>query len=273
MTAPIVDWDDAYANAAHIPGGAEYPERWRAAAAAFRDGLPAERRRLGLPYGRHAREKVDLFLPEEAPAGVVVFVHGGYWRAFDRDVWSHLAAGPLARGWAVALPGYPVAPELRVGAITRSVCEAVTQVAAALPGPIALAGHSAGGHLVTRQVCDDSTLPERVAARIGRVLSISGLHDLRPLLRLALNADLRLDVAEAAAESPALHAPRPGARVHVWVGADERPEFVRQSRLLANIWTGMRAEMSLTVEPGRHHFDVVEGLADPESALTGALID
>jgi hypothetical protein len=48
---------------------------------------------------------------------------------------------------------------------------------------------------------------------------------------------------------------------------------VRQTRLLANIWTGMRARMSLTIEPGRHHFDVVEGLADPESALTGALVD
>lgn len=270
--AAVVDWDDAYANAPHIPGGTEYPERWRAAAEAFRAGLSAGRLRSGLPYGRHPRELVDLFLPEGAPAGVAVFVHGGYWRAFDRDLWSHLAAGPLARGWAVAMPGYPLAPEVRVGAITRSICEAVTQVAAALPGPIVLAGHSAGGHLVARQVCDDSGLPERVAARVERVVPISGLHDLRPLLRLALNADLRLDVAEAAAESPALRAPRPGARVHVWVGADERPEFVRQSRLLANVWTGLRADMSLTEEPGRHHFDVVEGLTDPGSALTAAVV-
>lgn len=269
----VVDWDDAYANAAHIPGGAAYPERWRAAAEAFRAGLPAERRRVGLPYGRHAREKVDLFLPEGRAAGVAIFVHGGYWRAFDRDIWSHLAAGPLGRGWAVAMPGYPLAPEVRISAITGSICEAVTQVAAALAGPIVLAGHSAGGHLVARQVCADSSLPERVAARIERVVPISGLHDLRPLLRLALNADLRLDVAEAAAESPALLAPRPGARVHVWVGADERPEFVRQSELLANVWTGMRARVSLTVEPGRHHFDVIDGLADPESELTAALID
>ncbi len=99
------------------------------------------------------------------------------------------------------------------------------------------------------------------------MLTISGLHDLRPLLRLALNADLRLDAAEAAAESPALLEPRPGAAAHVWVGADERPEFLRQSALIANIWTGLRADMSLTVEPGRHHFDVIDGLSDPEFGL------
>ncbi len=269
----IADWNDAYANAPHIPGGAEYPERWRAAAAAFRAGMSADRRREGLPYGRAPREKVDLFLPEASPRGLVVFVHGGYWRAFDRDLWSHLAAGPLARGWVVAMPGYPLAPEVRVAEIVRSIGEAVTQLAAAFGGPMVLVGHSAGGHLVTRQICEDSGLPERVAARIERVVSISGLHDLRPLLRLALNADLRLDLAEAAAESPALLVPRPGARAHVWVGDAERPEFVRQSTLLANVWTGLRAEMSQTIAPRRHHFDVIEPLADPDSDLVAALID
>lgn len=266
------DWDDAYANAPHIAEGASYPERWRAAAEAFRAAMAPDRKRLGSPYGRHPRERLDLFLPEGEPAGVVVFVHGGYWRAFDRDLWSHLAAGPVARGWAVAAPGYPLAPEARIGAIVRSISEAVARAAAEVAGPIVLAGHSAGGHLVARQVCAGA-LGERVAARIVRVVSISGLHDLRPLIRLAMNADLRLDAAEAEAESPALLWPRPGARVHAWVGADERPEFLRQSALLANIWAGLEAETSLTVAPGRHHFDVIAPLADPGSDLVAALID
>jgi hypothetical protein len=269
----LADWDDAYANAPHIPGGAEYPERWAAAAAAFRDGLPPARRREGLPYGRGPRETVDVFLPDGPSRGLLIFVHGGYWRAFDRSLWSHLAAGPLARGRVVAMPSYPLAPGARIGAITRSICEAVTQIAAAFPGPIVLAGHSAGGHLVTRQVCEDSRLPDRVAARIARVVSISGLHDLRPLLRLALNKDLRLDPDEAAAESPALLAPRPGTRLHAWVGADERPEFLRQTALIANVWTGLKAQTSQTVAPGRHHFDVIAPLTDPGSDLVAALFD
>lgn len=266
-------WDAAYDLAGQAPDPGVCPGQWAARAAAFRAGLSPDRRRCGLPYGRHPRERIDLFLPEGAPLGVVVFVHGGYWRRFDQGMFSHLAAGPLARGWAVAMPGYPLAPEARIASIRRSVNEALVQVAAAFAGPIRIVGHAAGGHLAARQVCAGEDLPERVAARIERVVSISGLHDLRPLLRLALNADLRLDPEEAAAESPALLIPRAGARAHVWVGGAERPEFVRQSALLANIWTGLRAEMSQTIAPGRNHYDVIEPLTEPGSDLVAALID
>lgn len=267
----IADWDDAYVNAAYIPDGDGYPDRWRAAAAAFRAGLPSDALREGLAYGRHPRERVDLFLPGARPEGLVVFVHGGYWKAFDRGDWSHLAAGPLARGWAVAMPGYPLAPEVRIADITRSVTAAAAKAAAAVPGPLTLAGHSAGGHLVARLACRDSRLPERVRARIGAVVPISGLHDLRPLLRTAMNDILRLDAAEAAAESPALLEPLPGARVHAWVGDLERPEFVRQTTLLANIWTGLGADMAQTIVAGRHHFNVIEDLGDPDSGLVATL--
>ena len=268
----IVDWDDAYANAPYIPGGDGYPERWREAAAGFRAALAPDRLRAGLAYGPHPRQRIDLFLPEGRPHGLLVYVHGGYWRAFDRTIWSHLAAGPLARGWAVAMPGYVLAPEARIAAITGMIARAVTELAATVGGPLHLTGHSAGGHLVTRLVCRDGGLGERVRARVARVLSISGVHDLRPLLRTAMNADLRLDAAEAAAESPALLEPLEGARLHAWVGGSERPEFVRQTLLLANVWTGLGADTTHTVEPGRHHFDVIEALADPGSALVEAAV-
>jgi acetyl esterase/lipase len=267
----IADWDDAYANASHIPGGDDYPPRWQALAREFRAAVGG-RLREGVPYGAHPRQRFDLFLPDGAPRGLLVFVHGGYWRAFDRGTWSHLAGGPLQRGWAVAIPGYVLAPEARIAAITAMIADAVAAAAAEVAGPVRLAGHSAGGHLVTRQVCADSGLPPALAARIERVVPISGLHDLRPMLRLALNGDLRLDRAEAAAESPALLEPRPGARVHAWVGDAERPEFVRQSTLIANIWTGLGAEMAQTKEPRRHHFNVIEGLTHPGSGLVEAVV-
>ena len=46
----ITDWDDAYANGAHIPGADGFPPKWAAAAAAFRDGL-GPRAEIDLPYG------------------------------------------------------------------------------------------------------------------------------------------------------------------------------------------------------------------------------
>ena len=87
-----------------------------------------------------------------------------------------------------------------------------------------------------------------------------------------LNETLRLDLPEARAESPALLEVRTGVPVHVWVGADERPEFVRQAALLANVWTGLGPTRRLTIEPARHHFNVIDGLTDPGSDLVEAIV-
>ena len=111
-----MDLSDAYANAAHIPGGPEFPTRWATEARAFRAAHPPE----DIPYGDHPRERLHLFRLGGTPRGLVVFVHGGYWKAFDRETFSHLAAGPLARGWAVALPSYPLCPEVGIGAKVSS---------------------------------------------------------------------------------------------------------------------------------------------------------
>ncbi len=266
-----MDWDDAYSNHTHIDGAAGFPPRWAAEAEAFRKNL-SDRAQLDLPYGDTARERFDLFLPEWPPEGLIVFVHGGYWRMFDKSSWSHLAAGGVASGWAVALPSYTLCPDARIRDITRQIGAAVTCAAQEIDGPIRLTGHSAGGHLVTRMLCADSPLSEKIAERIVNTISISGVHDLRPLLYTAMNADFRLDAIEAMTESPALQIPRTGARLTCWVGADERPEFVRQNALLANIWTGLGAITDAVQEGERHHFDVIDGLTDPRSPLMQELL-
>lgn len=261
-----IDWDDEYANAAHIPGAAEYPPRWSAAASAFRARATGE---TGLSYGLHPRQRFDLFLPEGDPRGVVVFVHGGYWLRFDRSVWSHLAAGPVARGWAVAMPSYRLAPEVGIADITADIAQAVPRIAARLPeGPLVLTGHSAGGHLVARMLCDDVPLPASVLARLARVVPISPLSDLRPLMKTQMNAAFGLDEADARAESPVCRTPRPGVPVTVWVGGAERPAFLDQARWLQAAWPGLR----LHVEADRHHFDVIEGLERADSRLTEDLV-
>ncbi|MEM7693988.1 MAG: alpha/beta hydrolase [Pseudomonadota bacterium] len=261
----ITDWDDAYANGPNIPAGDTFPPRWQADAAAFRAAHTVE---ADIPYGDRPRQKFDLLRPAGAPRGLLVFVHGGFWMRCDRTWFTHFAAGPLARGMAVALPSYTLAPEARISEITREVGAAVTMAASHVAGPIILAGHSAGGHLVTRQVCTDGPLGEDIAARIAQVVSISGLHDLRPLLRLKMNETFQMDAAEAADESAALKHPREDVHVVCYVGGTERQEFLRQNALLANIWTGLGAKIEEITEPDRHHFDVLDGLRHAEHPLT-----
>lgn len=264
----ISDFDDAYANGAHIVGGKSWVERWRERAAAFRARHPDKLQRRAVVYGKTPRQVFDLFLPETAPRGLVIFVHGGYWLRNDGAMWSHLAAGPLALGQAVAIPTYRLCPEARIAEIVAEVGEAIAAAASLVEGPIVLSGHSAGGQIVSRMICRNSPLPASLRARIARVVSISGVHDLRPLLRTAMKSQLRLDEEEARRESPALNEPIEGARLVCWVGGAERAEFRRQNALLASVWTGLGAATCAYEAPDRHHFDVIEALADPQSELT-----
>lgn len=265
----LSDYDDAYANGPNIARADSWAPKWTDAAAAFRALWPAAR--LGVPYGQGARRVFDLFLPEGESLGLFVFVHGGYWLRNDGSLWSHLAAGPLARGYAVAIPSYRLCPEVRIGEIVGDVATAIAAASRLVAGPLVLAGHSAGGHLVSRMICAPSPLPSDVFARIERVVSISGVHDLRPLLRTEMKEPLRLDLEEARRESPALLEPVPGAKLVCWVGGAERAEFRRQNALLANVWTGLGAATAAYEAPDKHHFSVVDELENAGSGLMGAL--
>lgn len=269
----ITDWDDAYANGDHITDAGSYPGMWAKQSGQFRETLlNANRAELDIAYGDEDREKYDLFLPDGTPKGLVVFVHGGYWKAFDKSSWSHLAHGAVAKGWAVCMPSYTLAPDARLSQITRQVAAAISHAAKRISGPIHLTGHSAGGHLVSRMVSETSPLAPATLARVENTVSISGLHDLRPLLQTTMNDVLGLDDEEAAVESAALLRPSLPCSITCWVGANERPEFVRQNDLLANIWTGLGASTRAVHAPDKHHFDVIADLADPDSDLTACLL-
>ena len=260
-----MDLDRAYANGAFIPGSESLPAQWAADAAAFRDQL-AGRAKLDLSYGPEARQKFDLFLPESAPRGLLIFVHGGYWLAFGRESWSHFAAGALARGYACAIPSYTLAPQARISEMTAEIDAAVCAAARMIDGPVVVTGHSAGGHLSARMGCDDRQ--RLVAARVVRVVPISPVAELAPLMQTKMNNDLRLTDAEAQTESPARRTLRAGCEAHVWVGGQERPAFLWQARTLSEEWG-----CPWTVDPDRHHFNVIEPLTDPNSSLIAACLE
>jgi arylformamidase len=105
-------------------------------------------------------------------------------------------------------------------------------------------------------------------------VSLSGLHDLVPLVQFSYNVDLRLDEPEARRLSPIEHRPLTDAPLLVAVGADETSEFLRQSDLIWDAWprnrpAGARAPMRIA---GRHHYTVVLDYTDPASALSQATL-
>lgn len=251
--------DDAFANAAYIPQADSFPPRWSAQAASYREGL-GDRAELGISYGDSPRQVFDHFRCEGPAQGTLIFVHGGYWLRFDRSFWSHLAAGAVAQGWDVAMVQYDLCPQVSIAQITRQIARAVTTIAARTQGPLALTGHSAGGHLVARMLAPE-VLDGGVLARVSRVAPISPVADLRPLLQTSMNAQFQMSLQDAAAESPVLQS-SPETAVKIWVGALERPVFLEQAAALAQAW-----HVPHVVVPARHHFDVIDALSDPDSDM------
>jgi hypothetical protein len=110
--------------------------------------------------------------------------------------------------------------------------------------------------------CADLAVPGVV-----RVVPISPLSELEPIAQTKMQDNLHLDAAEIAAESPARQPLRDGVEAHVWVGGQERPSFLWHARLLSEAW-----DCPWTVSPGKHHFDVIDALQEPNSPLVNALV-
>lgn len=242
--------------------------------AALSEALRA--RAVGLLDERYApgeRCLLDLFVaPRPAPdAPLLVFLHGGYWRALDKSIFSFIAGPYLERGVSVAMPTYDLAPKASVTAITGEALEALRWLArnaralGVSTARVVVAGHSAGGHLAAMAAAQP---PESLAGvGLHGLVAISGLFELEPLLYTNVNADVRMSVAEARAQSPLL-APRFALREYlIAVGALETEGFQQQSRQFDAHLRALGLSGGLRLSPGRTHFDILDDFARPGDPL------
>jgi arylformamidase len=242
-----------------IPNAAEIYARWPTESARVKEKLPHH---AELRYGTHAREVADVF---HAPAarGALVFFHGGYWRGFSKDDFAFLAEALVEAGISVAMPSYPLCPEVTVKDIAQSARTAIVRLwrEALLPAErakLVVAGHSAGGYLTAALFATDWAEHGLPPTPFCGGLSISGIFELEPLVNTSMNEAIRLSVVEARALSLNASCPHVAAPLVLTVGERESTEFHRQSAELARAWPEVcRAPLDI---PGRHHFDVVEEL-------------
>jgi arylformamidase len=266
------DWLNAqYNNRDRVPEHARHLAHWAEASALSRSKSEC---RLGLRYGDGPLEDLDLFLPPKSGAPVLVFVHGGYWRALDKSDFSFVAPVFTEAGTMVVVPNYSLCPTVTIELITWQLVRAlqwVWQNAAQFGGDpqrIVVAGHSAGGHLAAMLLsCRWKQVDERLPAQlVGGALSISGLFDLEPLRHTPfLQSDLQLTPASVRRLSPAFF-PRPKGKLYTAVGAAESDEFLRQNQLIRDVWGPTAVPVCETV-PGHNHFSVLESLVDPAGRL------
>ena len=270
---PDTQWlERLYNNLQRVPDHGDYFARWAAESALVRRSLPCQ---LDVRYGDGAGETLDAFAAARPRSPIVVFIHGGYWKAMDKSQHSFVVPALRELGAAVVVPNYALAPKVGIPDITLQMVRAVAwswRHARTLGGDarrIVVMGHSAGGQLAAMMLACawnrfDPALPPRL---VRAALGISGLYDLQPLLHTpSLQEVLRLTPRQVQAASPArLPAPAHGRLISV-VGGEESSEYLRLNRLIQQAWGRERVPVA-AVLPGLNHFSILDALATPRSRL------
>jgi arylformamidase len=274
-TAVTIDYEKEYDNRARVPEHPEIFTRWTREAAAYRgEARDAE---LGLAYGPSPRRIIDLFRAkgDDQSIPLALFIHGGWWRSLEPAMFSQLARGPNARGVTVALAGYDLCPACSIAGIIEQMRAACLWLWRKERKRILVYGHSAGAHLAACLLAQDWTAFAADAPNdlVPAAYAISGVFDLAPLLQISVNADLRLDEAEARRLSPLYWQVPAGRKLDAVVGALESSEFLRQSKLIADEWRVRGVATRYEEIAGTHHYTVVDALADPNSAMTARLVE
>jgi arylformamidase len=229
-------------------------------------------------YGPAARQVLDLFPARAASAPLLVFVHGGYWRANDKANYGFIAEPVLEAGGALANINYGLAPDTPLGEIIEQTRAAILWLSnnAALGKfdnrRIHIAGHSAGGHLAAELLATDWPAYGAPADIVHGITAISGVFDLTPLIGTSINVELGLDQTSAQKFSPLFHPPPAGAPMIVAVGDGETEEFLHQSRSFADMCQTAGCASELNIVPGANHYTILNQLDDANTPLTRAVL-
>src|ERR1700712_1714307 len=271
MTTPFsaLDWrsmsqqerDRGLNNGEHVPGSMEMVAGWEQRSGELRKRYPAH---IDLRYGPRERNRID-FLKAADKASTLLFIHGGYWQARAKEVFTVVAEGPMAHGINVALIGYTLAPDATLGEIVAEIHAGIDYLAGQLPAlgaadeGIVVSGWSAGGHLTSMALSHPKV-------RAG--MAISGIYDLEPIRHSYLNEKRKADEAPSRRNSPMMQEGGPAKPLSLVVGGAELPLLRKQTADFA----GHRARYGLPVTyeeiPGANHFTIMNEMMSPKGRIT-----
>nr|WP_084344065.1 alpha/beta hydrolase [Pseudomonas oleovorans] len=238
-------------------------------------------RRADIHYGPTLLERMD-FYPAKPNGPVMVFIHGGYW--FDarlkKENYIWVAKGLTEAGVNVFIIDYQVCPVVTIDEITRQCRAAVAHIYRNAeqfevdPNRIHVTGSSAGGHLTAMVALTDWVgdygLPWDT---IKSGYPISGLYDLEPFRWTWLQPKIQFTADQIRRNSPMLLVRENLPPLFVSWGADESPEFWRQSQEFGAAWTAKGNSVVFHPQDGCNHSSAISGFSDAKSSLCSLIVE
>jgi len=208
-------------------------------------------------YGEHPRQTLEVFkaAPGEMGKGLAIFIHGGFWRAMQREQSRFMATPFLKRGYDCVIAEYRLMPEFRLKDLVDDTVAALRHLAEGsarlmLSSAKIIAGHSAGAHLAVYGTAQ--ARKEGVALGETALLLFSGVFDIFPVQGTSIGDELAMQRDEVAAWSLYSGADLGGQRTAYVVGGAETDDFQRQTFLAAQILGRGKEECIFSVDTANH---------------------
>ena len=250
-----------------------------AASAETRDRLDCA---LDVRYGPGEKETLDIFPAPGSGSGpgapVLLFIHGGYWRAMDKSDYSFIADVFQPAGAVTVVINYDLCPSVTLDTIVeqsnRSIAWTFRNIEEYGGDPCRLfvSGNSAGGHLTAMALAHDWEAEGLPADIIEGAMPITGVMDCEPVLDITVNEQVRLDPEAARRLSPLRNPPRQFLPLLVAVGGAEPPLWIGMSDDYAALCRKHGIDVEYLEMPDHDHFDISRAVGDPESPLAHAML-
>ena len=267
--------DSQYNNRSRVANAAELLEQSERDSEALRQRVQFQ---ADVPYGTHPREILDIFPASRPGAPVHAFIHGGYWRSFEKRFCHFIADGFINHNITYVAVNYPLVPQVTMDELVASCRQAIAWLYPNIaryngdPHQIYISGHSAGGHLAAMLMATDwpTLAPDLPTNLIKGGCALSGLFNLTPIRLSDINRDLHLDEAMAQRNSPQFLVPTSPSPLIVAVGGAESDEYLAQSQDLVEAWSPQMPITHLVV-PEANHFSILDHLVN-QKVLNQAIL-
>ena len=247
------------------------------------------------PERRQLQQSLDIYAPAvrtlEGPSPVIVFLHGGGWRASDKDdplgVHANVCKALARRGLVAVNVNYRLAPRVKHPGPAQDVAHALRWVVENIGNEagdlnsVFLSGHSAGGHLASLITLDPKYLhaldlsPDMVKGVVG----ISGVYDLEHFAgrnwmaeHLMTKVAFGTNQAQRAEASPTSHV-RSGAPPFLLVNAEDDEKLEEEAEELAALLRARGSRAETAVIPGTNHFTILSLIGNGDDTLIDRIVD
>ncbi len=280
MTPVFLDYtqealDRAYDQRAWAANAQEVISRYATDSLAARREFPPSTAR----YGSSDAETLDIFAPPHAKKlPVMVFIHGGAWRALGKDDASAAAPAFVRNGCLFVALNFANIPAVNLAGMVAQCRAALLWLHAHVrefggdAERMFVSGHSSGGHLCGVMLTTAWQAFGAPADLLKGGIAMSGMYELFPVLLSSRGSYLTVTPEEAVELSPMRQLAHLACPVIVVHGDNESPEFQRQSTVFAGTLAGMGRLAAHLVLADKNHFEVCEDLNVPGTPLSKAVI-